>query len=88
MVAYFLRTSGPINLELVGGEKGLDPALSDQQVCEEMFARYNRGSGREVEFAGPSMSVGDFVVIFRRGQQVAYECRGSGFDPVVREVRQ
>jgi hypothetical protein len=40
-----------------------DENLTDIEIAEWMFALYNRGSGREREFAGPSMSVGDLVVL-------------------------
>jgi hypothetical protein len=64
------------------------PANSDRDAAlSHAFAVFNRGSGAEVEFEGPSASVGDvFAVENRAGTSErtleAYRIRGTGFQRV------
>ena len=51
-------------------------------IAEAMFALYNRGSGQEREFDGPSMSVGDLVALVRDGDVTLLQVAEFGFVPV------
>lgn len=50
----------PVYEHAVDGYIDVDPT-APTGALEELFARFNRGSGSDVRFAGPSMSVGDVV---------------------------
>lgn len=56
-------------------------AWTDTEIAESMYALYNRGSGQEREFDGPSMSIGDLVAVVR-GQTVTLLQVASGWRPV------
>lgn len=58
-----------------------------EHAPEVMFVKFNRGSGDEVEFTGPSMSVGDVAVIVDRDFHEAYKCASFGFERVTWEPR-
>ena len=57
--------------------------LIDAQIAEAMFALYNRGSGQEREFAGPSMSTGDVVALVRGAEVILLQVADFGFIPAV-----
>jgi hypothetical protein len=57
-----------------------DENLTDIQIAETMFSLYNRkGFGDEREFAGPSMSVGDLVVLICQNSVTLLQCASVGF---------
>ena len=73
MKVHFLRNTSPSPNKFVDGFQTHDPLeyvgavsaadVSPKAACELAFAKFNCGSGQEVEFDGPSMSVGDVAVI-------------------------
>jgi hypothetical protein len=71
----------PTEVETLSSRKDL------RSVCEIMFAKFNRGSGEEVDFKGPSMSVGDLVILREGPRQVAYKCASFGFEKIDWEPR-
>ncbi len=56
-----------------------DPDDNFNVWLERLFAYYNRGSGEEVEFEGPSMSVGDTVTL---NDKVTFRCDSIGWETV------
>ena len=63
-------------------------ALDDPAACEYAFATYNRGSGVEKNFHGPSMSVGDVVLLeWTRYARTAFACAPVGFVAIPWEDR-
>lgn len=76
------------DLEMVQSYAVLAPGYTLPQICEEGFALFNRGSGIECAFLGPSMSVGDLVLI--EGAPTArwaYHCASVGFEAIDWEPR-
>ncbi len=99
MKAHFLRNTSPEPSKYLDGFKDEDPLVyvgfteiefsGHATACEVAFARFNRGSGREENFAGPSMSVGDLVVLEGRddGPWSAWACKVFRFEPVIWQER-
>jgi hypothetical protein len=58
------------------------PDVPIEHLLEQAFARFNRGSGEEVEFDGPSASVGDvFVVSTAEDEPItSYKIAGIGYE--------
>ena len=79
MIATFIRRSA----EPKGRVASIVFNSNFFQPLNGTFAAFNRGSGSEVEFAGPSMSVGDVIVLEEapRGkhQPEAYVLERDGF---------
>lgn len=58
------------------------------ELCEDMFARFNRGSGRELQFDGfVEMNVGDIVLVKSGDTKISYKCASVGFDQIEWEER-
>jgi len=57
------------------GEILVDPT-NPHEALEELYAAFNRGSGRETQFAGPSMSVGDIVTL----GETSWVCAPCGWE--------
>ena len=51
-------------------------------LAERMWCKFNRGSGEELEFPGPSMCIGDLVLMVSPEFVHFYQAASVGFFPV------
>jgi len=68
------------------GEVEVDSSqLSEEtlSLLDVAYAKFNRGSGQEIEFPGPSASVEDLFIVVRNGDfrfKEVYQIRPVGFE--------
>ena len=73
-----LAWAGAIDVEVGGDDQG----AVEKFVCEKIWYLFNAPWERPAEYAGPSMNVGDVVVLTVGDTEVAYTVEGVGFKRV------